>query len=263
MKGAGEAGGGNGLDGRVALVTGAGQGIGAAIARRLAAERAVVAVNALHPEKAQRTTDQIVAGGGRALAVPGDVASAEVVDALVGRVESAAGPVEILVNNAAILKMSGFLELDPADFDRTIDVNLTGVMHCTRRVLPGMLAARWGRIVTIASQWGRIGAKGASPYSAAKGGLIAMTTALAREVEQDGVIVTAIGPGTVDTPQLNEDAAFMGLSLDEVRDRYSQETLIGRIASPEEIAGLAMWLASDNAVALSGHTVPATGGRSE
>ena len=142
-------------------------------------------------------------------------------------------------------------------------MNLSGVMHCTRRVLPGMLEARWGRIVTIASQWGRIGAKGASAYSAAKGGLIAMTTALAREVQRDGVIVTAIGPGTVDTPQLNEDAAFMGCSLDEVRERYSQETLIGRIASPEEIAGLAVWLASDQAVALTGQTLPATGGRSE
>lgn len=254
---------GSGLDGRVALVTGAGQGIGAAIARRLSAEGAIVAVNALHPEKARHTADQILASGGRAVPVPGDVASAAAVDALAGELESSVGPVEILVNNAAILIMASFLELDPADFDRTIDVNLTGVMHCTRRVLPGMLAAHWGRIVTIASQWGRIGARGAAPYSAAKGGLIAMTTALAREVEQDGVIVTAIGPGTVDTPQLNADAAFMGLSLNEVRDRYSRETLIGRIASPEEIAGLAVWLASDHAVALSGQTVLATGGRSE
>ena len=263
MTGMNGLGGGSSLEGRLALVTGAGQGIGAAIARRLAAEQAIVAVNALHPEKAQRTADQIVADGGRAVPVPGDVASADVVDALVGEVESSVGPVEILVNNAAILIMAGFLELDPADFDRTIDVNLTGVVNCTRRVLPGMLAARWGRIVTIASQWGRIGARGAAPYSAAKGGLIAMTAALAREVERDGVIVTAIGPGTVDTPQLNEDAAFMGISLDEVRDRYSRETLIGRIASPEEIAGLVVWLASDHAVALSGQTVLATGGRSE
>lgn len=253
----------SGLNGRVALVTGAWQGIGAATAARLAAEGAIVAVNALHAEKAAATAELIGASGGRAIRVPGDVASPAAVDALVAEIESRAGPVEILVNNAAILILASFLELDPASFERTIDVNLTGVMLCTRRVLPRMLAARWGRIVTVASQWGRIGARGATAYCAAKGGLIAMTAALAREVEQDGVTVTAIGPGTVDTLQLQADAGFQGVPIEEVRSEYARETLIGRIASPEEIAALTVWLASDHAVALSGQTVPATGGRSE
>jgi nucleoside-diphosphate-sugar epimerase len=165
----------SGLDGRVALVTGAGQGIGAAIARRLAAAGASVAVNSLHPENARRTAEQLTAAGGQAVAVPGDVANPADVESFIAETESAFGPVEVLVNNAAILSMAPFTEFDPNEFSQIINVNLTGPMLCTRRVLPAMQSSRWGRIITVASIWGIIGARGATPYSASKGGLIAFT----------------------------------------------------------------------------------------
>jgi len=253
----------NGLDGKVALVTGAGQGIGAAIARRLAAAGALVAVNSLHADKAQRTVDQLTAAGGKAVAVPGDVANPADVESFVAETESALGPVEVLVNNAATLSMAPFMEFDAGEFDRIITVNLTGPMLCTRRVLPAMLSARQGSIIMVASIWGLIGARGATPYSASKGGLIGLTRALADQVRDQGVSVTAIAPGVVDTPQLAADAAFAGITLTEMKQRYADDTLIKRIATADEIAGLIAWLAAESTGAFSGETIAVTGGRSE
>jgi 2-hydroxycyclohexanecarboxyl-CoA dehydrogenase len=251
------------LCGRVALVTGAGQGIGAATARRLGAAGALVAVNDLNADLARETARQVHAAGGKAVAVPGDVASPADVESFTGQAESVFGPVEVLVNNAAILSMAPFAQFDPDEFDRIVNVNLTGPMLCARRVLPAMCAARWGRIVSVTSIWGIVGAQGATPYSAAKGGLIGFTRALADEVADDGVIVTAIAPGVVDTPQLAADAAFAGCSLAGIRQRYADDTLVKRIAAADEIAGLIVWLAADETAAFSGQTVAVTGGRSE
>jgi 2-hydroxycyclohexanecarboxyl-CoA dehydrogenase len=251
------------LGGRVALVTGAGQGIGAATARRLGAAGALVAVNSLHADKAHRTAQQVNAAGGKAVAVPGDVASPADVESFIGQTESLFGPVEVLVNNAAILSMAPFGEFNANDFDRIVNVNLTGPMLCARRVLPAMRSARWGRIITVTSIWGITGARGATPYSASKGGLIGFTRALADEVADDGVFVTAIAPGTVDTPQLAADAAFAGCSLAEIKQRYADDTLVKRIAAADEIAGLIVWLAADRTGVFSGEIVAVTGGRSE
>jgi len=253
----------SGLDGRVALVTGAGQGIGAAIVRRLGAAGALVAVNSRQAGKARRTAELVNAAGGKAVAVPGDVASPADVESFITKTESLLGPVDVLVNNAAILSMAPFGEFDTREFDRIINVNLTGPMLCARRVLPAMRSARWGHIIMVASIWGIIGARGATPYSASKGGLIGFTRALADEVGDDGVFVTAIAPGTVDTPQLAADAAFAGISLEEIKQRYADDTLIKRIATADEIAGLIVWLAADRTGAFSGQTLAVTGGRSE
>lgn len=253
----------HGLAGRVALVTGAGQGIGAAIAARLAAEQCVVAVNSIRSEKAEATAGRLRDSGARCQAFAADVCEAEQVDRMVSSVERNLGRVDILVNNAAVLQMERLVDMDLTVWARTIAVNLTGPFLCSRRVLPGMLAARWGRIINISSIWGIIGAKGATAYCAAKGGLIEMTRSLAAEVRPRGVMVSAIAPGVIDTPQLAADAGFAGLTLDAMKAKYGGDTVVGRIGTPEEIAGAVAFLASDDGIGLSGQVLAVTGGRSE
>jgi NAD(P)-dependent dehydrogenase (short-subunit alcohol dehydrogenase family) len=252
-----------GLKGRVALVTGAGQGIGVAIAGRLAAEGCRVAVNSLNPGKAEATAERLRAGGADARAFPADVSHTGQVDGMAARVEREVGPVEVLVNNAAYLEMERMVDQDVAVWTRMIEVDLTGPFLCARRVLPGMLDARWGRIVMVGSIWGLIAARGATAYCAAKGGLVEMTRTMAAEVGPGGVSVTAIAPGTIDTPQLVADASFAGITLEEMKARYASDTLVGRIGSAEEIAGVVAFLASDDGGAFSGQIVPVTGGRAE
>lgn len=252
-----------GLTGKVALVTGAGQGIGAAIAARLASEGCVIAVNSLHPEKAEATATRLRENQVRAEAFPADVADPDAVDAMVRAVEERLGVVNILVNNAAVLEMEPFVDLDLGVWDRTIAVNLTGPFLCTRRVVSGMLDAQWGRIVNMSSIWGVIGARGATAYCAAKGGLIEMTRALGAELGPGGVAVTAVAPGVIDTPQLAADAGFAGVTLDEMKALYAEDTVVGRIGTTAEIAHAVAFLASEDGMGLCGQVLPVTGGRSE
>jgi NAD(P)-dependent dehydrogenase (short-subunit alcohol dehydrogenase family) len=252
-----------GLTGKVALVTGAGQGIGAAIAARLASEGCVIAVNSLHPEKAEATATRLRENQVRAEAFPADVADPDAVDAMVRAVEERLGVVNILVNNAAVLEMAPFVDLDLGVWDRTIAVNLTGPFLCTRRVVSGMLDAQWGRIVNMSSIWGVIGARGATAYCAAKGGLIEMTRALGAELGPGGVAVTAVAPGVIDTPQLAADAGFAGVTLDEMKALYAEDTVVGRIGTTAEIAHAVAFLASEDGMGLCGQVLPVTGGRSE
>jgi 2-hydroxycyclohexanecarboxyl-CoA dehydrogenase len=245
----------------VALVTGAGRGIGAAVAERLAREGLPVAVNGLEPGEIERTVARIVASGGVAAPFPADVADPRAVDEMVGSVEDWRGPVRVLVNNAGVLQMSPFLDMDLGLWHRVLAVNLGGVVNCARRVLPGMCAAGFGRIVNVASFWGLVGVAGAAHYCASKGGIVALTRALADEVAEFGVAVSAVAPGTVDTEQLAADAAFAGLSLAEMKERYAAEAVLGRIATPEEMAGIVAALASKQGGAFNGRTLVANGGR--
>lgn len=249
------------LAGRVALVTGAGKGIGAAIAQRFAREGMVVAVNSLSVAGAEATTGRLIEEGAEAAAFPADVSEPEAVEAMVAAIEAWRGPVEVLANNAAVLGMAPLADMELGLWHRVISVNLGGVFHCIRAVVPGMLAAGHGRIVNVTSMWGLVGVAGASHYCASKGGIVALTRALGDELGSKGVRVVALAPGTVDTEQLRADAAFAGISLEEMKDRYAADTLLGRIATPEEIAGLVVRLAGDEGAGLDGRTVAATGGR--
>jgi len=234
-----------------ALVTGAGQGMGAAIATRLAADGHAVAVNDIVAENAQATARRI--GG---YAYPFDVADAEAAAAAVREV----GAVDILVANHAYMTMEPFEATTAAEWDRTIAVNLLGTATLLELVGPGMVERGYGRVVVIASEWGVIGWPNATPYAASKGGLIGLVKSAARALGPHGVAVNAIAPGITDTPQLQVDADDAGISLAEMIERYAADVPLGRVGRPEDIAAVVSFLCSDAAIALVGQVLQPNGG---
>ena len=243
------------LTGRLALVTGAAQGIGAAIARRLAADGATVAVNDL--TDGERLAEVVAATGG--FPALGDVSAPDVAT-LVDGIERDHGPVDVLVCNAAYMSMAPFCDDDEDDWWRVVEVNLAGTFRLIQAVLPGMRRAGGGNIVVIASEWGVIGWPEASAYSASKAGLIALVKTLGRELAPENITVNAVAPGVVDTPQLLVDAASAGVSLDEMRSRYGTDIPMGRIGRPEEIASAVALLARNDIGAMVGQTLQINGG---
>jgi NAD(P)-dependent dehydrogenase (short-subunit alcohol dehydrogenase family) len=232
-----------------ALVTGAGQGMGAAIASRLAADGHAVAVNDIVEENAAATAARI--GG---YAYPFDVADPDACMAAVQEI----GAVDILVANHAYMTMAPFEKTD--DFDRTIAVNLLGTATLLELVAPGMVERGYGRVVVIASEWGVIGWPNATAYAASKGGLIALVKSAARALGPRGVAVNAIAPGITDTPQLQVDADDAGISLAEMIERYAQDVPLGRVGRPEDIAAVVSFLCSDAAITLVGQVLQPNGG---
>jgi 3-oxoacyl-[acyl-carrier protein] reductase len=247
----------------VALVTGAGRGIGRAIAARLARNGFAVAVNSLQAGSANRAAAEIRAEGGDAAPFPADVADADAVDAMVGAVEAWRGAPVVLVANAGVLDMAPLDELPLEVWHRTVDVNLGGSLWCIRRVVPAMLQAGWGRVILISSIWGVVGVAGATHYGASKAGQIGLAAALGAELGPRGVSVAVVVPGVIDTEQLAADAAFAGEPLDALRARYARDALAGRVGSPSEVAALVAHLASDGGSAFNGQAIAITGGRTE
>lgn len=228
-----------------AIVTGAGSGIGQAIALRLAADGYNVLVNDFRLQAAQATADQI---GAKAVAVGGDVSVEADVAAIVAAGEGAFGPVTHLVNCAGHVHQGRFTDLTVGDFDRMIAVHLRGTFLCTQAVLKGMLARGSGVIVNIASQLGQIGGIELVHYSAAKAGIIGMTKALAREVSAQGVRVNAVAPGPINTPLVRS------LSTDWQRAKAA-ELPLGRFGEPEEVANTVAFLCSPQASLFVGQTL--------
>jgi len=243
----------NGLQGRIALVTGASQGIGRACALALAAEGATVALAARNEAKLAEVAAEIEAAGGKAAAFALDVANEESIKAGAKAVLERFGKVEILVNNAGITRDGLVLRMKRADWDDVVTTNLTGAFLLTQALLSAMLRNRWGRIVNISSVVGRTGQAGQVNYAATKAGLIGMTRSLAREVASRGVTVNAVAPGYVETP--------MTAVLDEKQTAAMLAQIpLGRAGTDVEIAQAVVYLASEGAGYVTGHVLDVNGG---
>jgi NAD(P)-dependent dehydrogenase (short-subunit alcohol dehydrogenase family) len=242
------------LTGRTALVTGSGQHVGAGIARTLAAQGAAVVVNDLVAERAQHTVDEITAAGGTARTCLFDVTDYAQVVAAIGEQAGDASGVDILVNNAGNggargMTMKQFKDMEPSDWDAAIDVNLYGVLNCTRAVINGMRERGWGRVITISSGAGITGLRiGVSPYAAGKGGAVAFMRHLAAENARAGVTANSIAIGLMQPPQ---SGALESLAA---------QVPVGRTGVPEDIGYLCAYLASPEAAWMTGQTIHLDGG---
>jgi NAD(P)-dependent dehydrogenase (short-subunit alcohol dehydrogenase family) len=241
---------------RIALVTGATQGIGAGIANRLAAEGVRVGVNGrVHDAR----MDAVVTATDGFPAVA-DVSDPDAVTALVADIERDHGPVDILVCNAAYMTMGPFVEHADDDWWKIVDTNLSGTVYLVQAVLAGMRRRGRGNIVIIASEWGVTGWPNAGAYAASKAGLIALTKSLGRELAPEHITVNAIAPGIIDTPQLQVDADDAGISLADMHEEYRRGIPLGRIGKPEDIAAAVSLLAREDLGALVGQTIQINGG---
>ena len=244
------------LTGKVALVTGAGQNVGAGIATTLAAQGATVAVNDFVPERAAAVVASIQAAGGTALAAPFDVTDYAGVEAAVADVAAAIGPVDILVNNAGNggaegMRPQQFRDSDPASWEGPIKVNLYGVLNCSRAVINGMCDRGWGRVITISSGAGMVGLRiGVSPYAAGKGGGLAFMRHLAHETARYGVTANTLALG------------LMGVQgpPNETTEALARQIPVGRLGTADDIAAACAYLASTEASWMTGQTIHVNGG---
>lgn len=241
------------LDDKIAIVTGAGQGIGKAIAEKLAAEGADVVATDIDEDSAMATASSIA---GRAFGMCVDVRSRDAVGAVVERVIDELGRIDVLVNNAGWDKAAAFVDSDPADWDLVIQINLYGVLNTCRAVLPVMAAQGFGSVVNVDSDAGRVGSSGEAVYSAAKGGVIAFTKATAREMARHQVNVNCICPGPTET------ALFASIGGDNpaLREALIRAVPLRRLAQPDDVANAVAFYASDEAKYITGQTVSVSGG---
>ncbi|MGC2447532.1 MAG: 3-oxoacyl-[acyl-carrier-protein] reductase [Candidatus Sulfotelmatobacter sp.] len=241
------------LSGRIALITGASQGIGRTCALRLAKEGASVAVAARNQEKLNELVNEITAAGGKAAAFPLDVADEEQVKSTVKAAIAQFGKIDVLVNNAGITRDQLVMRMKRADWDAVLQTNLTSAYLCIQQVIPSMLKQRWGRIINVTSVFGQMGQAGQANYSASKAGLIGLTMAIAREVGSRNITCNAIAPGFIET-------AMTEVLSDEFKQGAVKQIPLGRVGTTADIAGAVAFLASDDAAYITGHVLSVNGG---
>jgi len=243
------------FEGRVAIVTGAGQGIGRAVAERFAADGGAVVVADLREATAQEVVASIEAAGGRALAVTADVTKTADTERLAAAAVDAFGSIDVLVNNAGILRSTKAADVTAEEWHLVVDANLTGSFLCARAAYPALKASGHGRIVNMASMAGRATSTlGGVHYTTAKAGVLGLTRHLAREWARDGITVNALSPGIVDTPMVRESTG------EERMAQVLASIPLGRLAVPAEVAALVCFLASDEAAYITGANVDIHGG---
>jgi 2-hydroxycyclohexanecarboxyl-CoA dehydrogenase len=244
--------------GRVAVVTGAASGMGLAIAQRLAGSGHRVAVLDLNGVAAERAAEDLRGSGAQALGIAADVADRGAVDRALAHVHRELGPVEIVVTSAGLDEFTSFTDITPSQWDRMLAVNLTGTFHCVQAAVPDMMAAGWGRIVTISSSSAQSGAKRMAHYVASKGGVIALTKALAAELGPHGITVNTIPPGSVETPMTRRAEAAGDLPS---TDALAKMIPVRRMGTPDDVAAACDFLCSEEAGYINGQQINVNGGR--
>ena len=247
------------FEGRVAIVTGGAQGIGAAIATRLASEGAAVAVADLTAERGQETVEAIVKNGGRAVAYGADVSKTEDVQTLVAAVVAEFGKVEILVNNAGITRDNLLFKMTDEDWDSVINVNLRSAFLMSRECQKHFVAQKYGKIVSLSSR-SALGNRGQANYAASKAGVMGLTATLAIELGPFGVNVNAVAPGYIATAMTDATAHRIGLDPEQLKEAAANETPVRRVGEPEDIAATVAFLAADESSFISGQTIQVNGG---
>lgn len=248
-----------GLKDETIIVTGGGGGIGSATCRRLAREGAKVAVFDRNLEAAQKVVAEITAAGGQAAAFDCDITDRASVDAAVAATQAQLGPVAVLVNNAGWDVFKPFTKTVPAEWDRLIAINLTGALHMHHAVLPGMAERKKGRIVNVASDAARVGSSGEAVYAACKGGLVALTKALAREHARHGITLNVVCPGPTDTALL-ADVAEGARDPAKLIEAFRSAIPLGRLGQGDDLASAIAFFASDDAGFVTGQVLSVSGG---
>ena len=248
------------LTNKVALVTGGGNGIGAAIVRRLAESGASVGIIDRDEASARSMAAELETSGVTTTVVVADISDNSAVVSGVDAIEAALGPIDILVNNAGWDSLKPFLDNDEAHRDLIIDINLKGPINVTHAVLTKMVSRRRGRIVTISSDAGRVGSTGQAVYSACKAGMIALTKSTAREVARHGITLNVVAPGPTRTRMMEEALDGDDASAKHVLERMTKAVPMRRMGEPEDVAGIAVFLATDDASFITGQVISVSGG---
>jgi 3-oxoacyl-[acyl-carrier protein] reductase len=238
---------------RVAFVTGASRGIGRAIALTLCRANFDIVVASPEIERNEQVAEEIRACSGEATTVNLDVTSAESVKEAFSKTLKDKTRIDVLVNNAGITRDGLSLRMKQADWDLVLNINLNGAFRCSQQVLPGMMRNRWGRIINIASVVGQAGAAGQANYAASKGGMIAMTKALAQEMGSRGITVNAVAPGYIETDMTK-------VLPEDVKTKILAQVPLGRIGQPDDIAQAVKFLASEDSSYITGHVLAVNGG---